>query len=703
MASPRMGLGQMVFTDSRPYRLSDAILTAFLTSQILLSTVSGCVFPAFVQTNGTSQVWKGRILEQNTDSSLEVKFNVGAMLVVKSTDPNINPYTRICVQAYGADKFLVAHEETGQSGGRYTCMQILQRGRGLVQLRVAPLNKRMDRSLCDEQHLRLDDWVLIDATRIQDSRETCALHGGYEMTLFDNSMHQGVCDGYKGETRLESECEHGEGMTFYYRQTTCVPDGLYMYAQQRVVCMANWVSSHWTFTLIKHEQKDYMWILRVPTNVLTGGDESFTIHLFKDLVAEMSDIVQSTSNYLRLSMVRSISQNVRSLCIDDYEICSVLKDPCAYSDAMALTCSKACGVCNTTNPRSCTFKYDLQGRWADAADPQRGTVVINASSLSIDNRHNYQCIDWRNFAAQSEEQRHHVGEEKMVVATYTNGCRARYACARFVQNSPAAFFFQVSRSRRWPLITMADEKLSCEHFEYEHDSENGGPKIRYQSKHLRMLVSQTSNHTVPCDLEDFWLYDVDLKDNIRCSGEMVQAMNGTRDYMQFNMPDCPVQKLRDTYNCVEFSNFAPANDKLLVTRNAADPSKVLCWIFPQKHRNMFHLVEASQCNEISKRRIRRGRLRPIATFSKRKKKVPYDTSVYRETKVLNDTKQIVEVESETSTSDSVDVTESIEDIISRNETSLKPAEESSNPLVVAAVVITLMVFQIPFLCKCKGC
>lgn len=680
------------------------MMTLLVTSQCLIPSVSGCVFPAFVQTNGTNHVWKGRIVEQNTESSRAYKFDVRTMMA-ESADPSVKPFTRICVQAYGADKFLVAHEESGQAGGRYTCIQILQRGTGLVQLKVAPLSKRLDRSLCDDHNLLLDDWVLIDESRIKDSRVTCALQGGFEMAVYDNRMHQGVCDGNKGETRIESECEHGEGMTFYFRQTTCVPDGMYMYAQQRVLCLANWEEGDWTFILTKHESRDYMWIVRFPTEVMTTGIASFTAHLFKDLVAETSDIVRATDNYLKFSMTQSLHQVAGKLCIDDYEICSVLKDPCRYSDAMKLTCSKTCGVCNTTNPRLCTFKHDLQGHWYDAVDPNRGAVVINASSLSIDSKHNYQCIDWRNFAPHANDSRHRVGEEKIMVVTYTNGCRARYACGRFVQNSPAAFFFQVSKSRRWPLITMADEKISCEKFEYEHDSNGVGPKIRYRSKHLRMLVPEENSHTVTCDLEEFWLFDVVFKDDVRCSGEMIQAQNGSRDTIQFSFSeDCTVQKLRDTYNCVEFSTFAPANDRLLVTRNSGDPGKVYCWIFPQRHRNMFHLVEASQCNEISKRRIRRGRLRPLATFTKRKKRVVYTPSVLTEDKVLNETIKIVEVESETSTAETVDVTYSISDVKTKNVTSHDPAEEGgSNPLVITAVVITLMIFQIPFLCKCQNC
>ena len=684
-ASPKTGGYSLTYQTLR-YLLVALLLTS------LYPSAHGCVFPGFVQTNGTNQEWRGRIREQNKEPSLSVKIQTGTM-TVESKDSSIRSFTRICVQAFGADKFLVAHEEEGQVGGRYTCMQLLQRGTGLVQLKVAPVNKRMDRSLCDDEQLLLDDWILLDMSRITESKETCALRGGYEMTIFDRSAYQGVCDGYKGETRIESECEHGEGLFFYFRQTTCVPDGLYMYTSQRVICVANWEADDLTFILLKHDKHPYMWIMRLSTQDITNNSPSFVAYVFKDLVAEMSDIIRSTENYLRLAMVRSAPQPVGSLCFDDYEICSELGDPCRYSDSMAVTCSKTCGVCNTTNPRLCTFKHDLQGRWLDASEPERDRVTINASSLVIDGRHKYQCIDWRTLIAPSDKNN---AEEKMVVTTYSNGCRARYACARFIQKSPAAFFFQVSQSRRWPLVSSVSEKLSCENFEYEHESDGNGPKIRYRSRHMRMLVPKTANYTVTCDLEEFSHIEVSYKDSVRCSGELLQnESNGTKEYLRFSFPGCQVQRLRDTYSCVEFSTFAPANDRLLVTRNERNPYKVFCWIFPQRTPNMFYLVDASQCNEISKRRIRRGRLRPIATFEKRK----IVLLTFHEEKVLNSS-ATVDYEADTSTAETIDVTETLTE---RNLTTASPTEGGTNPLVVTAVIITLMAFQIPFLCKCKSC
>ena len=54
------------------------------------------------------------------------------------------------------------------------------------------------------------------------------------------SRQRGVCDAYRGETRVESECERGDGLVFVFRRTHCVPADIYMYSRQPTRCVAAW-------------------------------------------------------------------------------------------------------------------------------------------------------------------------------------------------------------------------------------------------------------------------------------------------------------------------------------------------------------------------------------------------------------------------------------------------------------------------------
>ena len=49
--------------------------------------------------------------------------------------------------------------------------------------------------------------------------------------------------------------------------------------------------------------------------------------------------------------------------------------------------------------------------------------------------------------------------------------------------------------------------------------------------------------------------------------------------------------------------------------------EIHCWIFPKRPDNLFMMLPANQCNEKSKKRIRKGRLNPIATFTKPKRRL----------------------------------------------------------------------------------
>ena len=62
------------------------------------------------------------------------------------------------------------------------------------------------------------------------------------------AQQKGVCDAYRGETRVESECQRGDGFVFQFRRTHCIPADIYMYARQATHCVAGWTDRHDTPT-----------------------------------------------------------------------------------------------------------------------------------------------------------------------------------------------------------------------------------------------------------------------------------------------------------------------------------------------------------------------------------------------------------------------------------------------------------------------
>ena len=644
-----------------------------------------------------------------------------------SSDTYVKPYSRVCIQAYDDDKFLVAHEESGQTRAKYTCMQFLSRNKAIMQIKQGELSDVMGRSLCADSKLKLDGWIIIDQKSVMEQREDCSLVGGFNMQVYDKSLNKGVCDGYLGETRLESECLPGDGLTFYFRQAKCVPDGLYMYPAQKTYCLANWDEGNFNFLLLKHYRMNYLWVLQYPKPL---QESRFTAYLMKDLYAAIDNSIPTT-NYLSLSMSRQSPKTLNSMCFDDYEICSVLSDPCSYSEEIARTCAKTCGFCTDASPSVCQFSVPINGSWVDANHAENAAnVLINATSIQIVGQETLHCINWvssgRASRATDKEPPTVVtpsdknnAYEQMLVTVSDNGCRPRFSCGKFTKLPSNSLFLQLTQTKLWPLVEKKDDPYECRKFIYANEKETDiNP---YRSRHENLFVSQHINSSVQCDLSQFHHFAVLFKDGVRCSGQLTQSAR--KNSIQLSFPECSVQRLRHRFTCLESSQHLPDNDQLLVTKSHESPPKVHCWLFPSRPSNVFHIIEATQCNSLMKRRLRKGRLRPVATFTRDPSRksdtieiIPdEDESHIVQSVPLNDTVIVVQkllttaVESPSSTTKSPPAptkkynNDVMEDKATTdgNLTSTTSDSGTKSPVVAAAVVVTLIIMQIPLLCKCK--
>ena len=668
---------------------------------------------------------------------------------VLSSNAQVKPFSRVCIQSYGNDKFLVAHEEEAQIRGIYTCMQIIKRSSTVLQIREAELSERMGRDLCDDSNLKLDGWIIMDIKSVMNHREDCSLVGGFNMQVYDKSSYKGVCDGYLGETRLESECLPGDGLNFYYRQAKCVPDGLYMYPTQRSYCLANWEDGKFKFILLKHDKMNYLWVMRYPKDI--QSNEKFTAFLMKDLYATTDNAVSATNNYLSLTMSKQNPKTLDHLCYDDYEICSVLRDPCSYSEDIARTCARTCGFCTDLSPSVCQFSIPINGSWTDANQADKSSSVqINTTSIDIAGQETLHCVDWsglkRASRATDEEPPTTVTpinnkqiKEQMLVTVSDNGCRPRFSCGKFNKLPSNVMFMQLTQTRLWPLVQNKEDSLGCKKFIYTSDKDvDTNP---YRTRHETMFILDHINNSVQCDLSDFETFAVLFKDGVRCSGHVIQG--GNKDTVQLSFPECSVQRLRHKFTCLEHSRYPPENDILLVTKSHESPPKVHCWLFPKRPENTFYVIESEQCNSLMKRKIRKGRLRPIATFTrdpKRKIKVvteetivvPDEESNIVKQRPANNTLIVIEkvqpahkipknknnvLKSKPTKSSPLDATQVSEVVLSEvdndnNATNNKNYTVVSNevtedsgetsPIVVFAIILTLIVFQIPLICQCKG-
>ena len=481
-------------------------------------------------------------------------------------------------------------------------------------------------------------------------REDCSLNGGFNMQVYDKSTFTGVCDGYLGETRLESECLPGEGLNFYFRQPACIPDGLYMDVSQRTYCLANWDDEVFNFILLKHSRIDHLWVFRYPRGIRRGNN--FKALLMKDLYSSTETSISESNNYLILSISNQTPKSLSTLCYDDYEICSALEDPCSRSEDVAKACARTCGYCSDIRPAVCHFNLSINGSWSDANHPEDGPYVqINATSVDITGTETLHCIDWsdgeRSSAKLDSDLRQidsdHT-DERMLVTVSDNGCRPRFTCAKFTK-LPKVFFMQLSQTRLWPLVSGREDPYNCSNFIYTTNKDIDKNPYR---KRLSTLFTPKKVTSVSCDLSRFSRFDVRFKGGTFCAGFVAQS--SSKSTVQFHLSNCPASILtRTKFTCVEYANLQPQGDVLLITRTNTTTPNVHCWLFPEKPNNVFHMIASEDCNNAMKRKIRKGRLHPTATFTRNESLIVKESTTSQE-RLLSTSEEIQSI-SETFTND----------------------------------------------------
>jgi len=198
-----------------------------------------------------------------------------------------------------------------------------------MQIRESPLVTTLNRSLCEDESMSWNHWLLIDRSRFFTAYQPCPLDGGFNLRMFDGVRRVGICDSYDGETRLEADCTSGDGLIFRFRLQSCIPPELDAAVTQRIYCVAAWSSPDdgQTYAVLRHDTLERAWCLRYPTR--HSADEGFIAYLFLDLRCYSgTSMPTATNRYLRLVITRDSRHDQPALCVDDYEACAFWASPC---------------------------------------------------------------------------------------------------------------------------------------------------------------------------------------------------------------------------------------------------------------------------------------------------------------------------------------------------------------------------------------
>lgn len=676
---------------------------------------------------GAKLKWRGRIRAQNTAYEIVLAVRMNVLWVVATDRPEKPLFNRTCLSIFESRKYFVSHAANNLTGLRYACLEFIERSSGVLQIRSSPLvDDASPVDVCDDDKMELDSWILlldegstssIGSGGVHVGGQKCLLTGGFSVRIFDKTRHQGLCDGYRGETRIETDCLHGDGMYFYFRHQSCIPEALYMYSTQRTLCLASWLDGPYTFTLLRHDRHHYMWLLRFPT--LT--EDSFTAYLFKDLSTDATEYVSRSQNFLRLDVVRDSPRPATSLCVDEYDVCSVWREPCTSGPQMALTCPRTCGICNASRPIVCSFVPELVGRWHDGITGSTGnSVTFNRTSVVIVSgraREEMRCIRWQSVAPSGRLFTRFLADE-MLVTEYVNGCRPRYACARILKKSSAVMFFKLSKTMTWPLTSSPADPIDCTNFDFEHVNQDGsgGQDGGFRERYFRLLFSTEKRDPVQCRLPtELNNYSVTLRNGTECIGSLTEAYPGNEFHV--TLTGCRENATNFSYSCLESSRLLPSGDLLIVTGTPSSSGSsprtssnisIHCWVFPKSPQFLFYQIDGAQCNEVSRGRLRHEVIVPVAVFSRSRRKPKkgeimddgrVDVTVSSQldspeiSSILNNNQVLLDEDRSAAGSDAkAKVTPSGETRSTNNH------DVNPNPFILLCVVLTFALFQCIYFC-----
>ena len=599
------------------------------------SNGQACIFPDYLQAGdtGDQREWRGKIVLEEEDSyTLYITFHDYVMKAVVSgrSRDTPSPYTRECMGKVSEDTFVVSHREDGQEVDMFACLQIIKRSAHVIQLKETDLHPDADAEmLCAEGHFNMVypyKWPLVNYIGLMGVTEPCPLVGGFNIRVYDPKLSPGDmhCNALEGETRLESECEMGEGMEFQFRHQMCVPRDMQMKVSQRMYCLASWTESVYTFTVLRHDRVERLYLLRY-----TPHDEfSNVAFLFSDLAADTDRRPEPHGDYLRLDIVVDKTRQTGTLCMDNYEGCKVWKHPCQEQGSLQqLTCPRRCGLCDDTKPSMCMLPRKLQGQYMEDGLQGQRIYNVDAFSLLVQNMSRLECVQW-----DPSEYRDPDRLEQMTVTTFQNGCKPRYQCLQLYRRSSSIIRYRLSQPQTWPFDRTTGYNVDCTLFNYRDDPGTRGGGVR--SRHYKILVSMTERVYVKCLLPPSRHFEVSFFDNTRspasCNGTLTTDTLTSPTKLTLWLNNCGSEHPQmQQFACLDSSTRGLRDDRMIVTESLAQRNELRCWLFPSytSGKPKFYLLPASMCNEGSRDRIQQGHLEPLAVFTEFPVVIPERASI----------------------------------------------------------------------------
>lgn len=478
----------------------------------------------------------------------------------------------------------------------YRCVQFVFRSRSIVQILWSQEVRTFDLGLCDDSNLKPDPWPLIWYGTLEDDYIPCPFNGGFDVKIVDSELGENGCNLMLRPMRMEAECLGGEGVTFNFVSTNCLPD-VSMYVMQRTICVADWHDSRNHYIILRRNEDTDLWCLVMPLH----RGHNVTAYLFSDLVCRSDTETLHTVTDVKFFTLHLHTRVFPTLCEDEYDQCS--RVTCnAY---VKQECQKSCGMCDAASiPRNCEYPQRFLGTWflKDSFGYKR--VHISRSNFVIDGMGNFSCVSFPNSAARKSTM-------FTTVSLYTNGCRPRYTCLKLHQLGPSVLQVSLSQSFVWPAIGTNLSSSICSESRFHADSLPIDDKYRPHEGAGKPIISQHPKpESVPCNLTFVHTVSATLREGYICSGSLYEHCDDPGK-LRLDFDSCGTLVPASTdYRCL--ANFQGHYwERILLVQNLHDETDAVCFVFSQFYSSEAYVLVASQCDQKSFNFARTGLRKPI--------------------------------------------------------------------------------------------
>ncbi|XP_055862249.1 uncharacterized protein LOC106079932 [Biomphalaria glabrata] len=583
------------------------LASLLLLAALSVSPATSCDFPKVLQIKNDDMPWYSHI-RSNGSRGTEYYFRHNVM-EIHYKDGGKSPLRWKCTLTFH-DKLLLKREDH-LINSYYKCAKFLFRSRSVVQVLWSHEAKVFDLALCDDKNLTLDTWPLVRFSTLGSDYTPCPFSGGYDMDIEDSQLGENGCNRMLRPMRMESECLGGEGVTFDFLSSNCLPD-VKMFVKQKTTCVTNWKDHKNHYVILKRDGDENLWCLAMPSH--HKDPSKVTAYLFADLScradADRSVSIRKELKFLTLTLHKRVFP---SLCEDEYDKCSQVE----CKSYLKQECQKSCGLCSALSaPVQCNYPEIFKGTWFLKSPESLKRIEITDSNLSIENVGNFQCVSFPDSPSSV------LTNMYTTVSLNSNGCRPRYTCLKLSTLGPSVLRYSLSQSYAWPALEKDFGSNICNEDRFMADPLPIDDMYRsYEGAGKPVVSLQPPPKQINCNLT--WVHTVSatLPEGYVCMGSIFQACEDpTRLRVEFNSCSTLVPTTTD-YVCIgDFEGHYW--ERILLVQNLNDPSDTLCFVFSKIYPIEAYSFVASQCDKKSFSFGRSGIRKPLLKLQYRHEPEP---------------------------------------------------------------------------------